>query len=40
MWQTESSPLGKFQIKTWDFPESDLEETPFHAFYLFASLLL
>ena len=34
MWQNRSSLLGKFHIKILDFPNSDLQVTHFHAFYL------
>ena len=40
MWQNGSSLLGKFQIIVRDFPNSELQETHFHALYLFTSLLL
>ena len=35
-----SSFLGKFQITIWNFPNSELQETHFHAFYPHTPLLL
>ena len=40
MWQNGSSPLGKFQIIMWNFPNSELQETRFHAFYQLTLLVL
>ena len=40
MWHNRSSLLGKFQITIWNFPNSELWETHFHAFYPHTSLLL
>ena len=39
MWHNRSSLLGKFQITIWAFPNSELQETHFHAFYPHTSLL-
>ena len=40
MWQNGSSPLGKFQRIVSNLPNSELQETHFHAFYPLTSLLL
>ena len=40
MWHNRSSLLGKFQITIWNFPNSELQNTHFQAFYSHASLLL
>ena len=40
MWYNRSSLLGKLQITIWNFPDSELQETHFHTFYLHTSLLL
>ena len=40
MWHNRSLFLGKFQITIWNFPNSELQETHFHAFYPHTSLLL
>ena len=39
MWQNRNLLLGKFQITFWNFPNSDLQETHFHAFCPHTSLL-
>ena len=38
MWHNRSSLLGTFQITIWNFLNSELQETHFHAFYPHASL--
>ena len=40
MWHNRSLLLGKFQITIWNFPNSDLQEIHFHAFYPHTLLLL
>ena len=40
MWHNRSSLLGTFLITIWNFPNSELQETHFHAFYPHTSLLL
>ena len=40
MWHSSSSLPRKFEITTWIFPMSELQETHFHAFYPHMSLLL
>ena len=40
IWHNRSSLLWKFQITIWNFPNSELRETHFHAFYPHTSLLL
>ena len=39
-WSSRSSLLGKFKITIWNFSNSELQETYFHAFYPHRSLLL
>ena len=40
MWHNRSLLLGKFRITIWNFPNSDLQEIHFHAFYPHTLLLL
>ena len=40
LWHSRSSLLRKFKITIWNFSNSELQETYFHAFYPHTSLLL